>query len=96
MPNKNYRNGRAREYKAMNLLREAGYECIRAAGSKGHWDIVAWKHTDFEPIRFIQVKSNCLPSAAEVRSMQLALVPPVATKEVWLFRSNKPLEIVRI
>lgn len=42
MPNSNYRNGRALEYKVMKGLREKGLEALRTAGSHGVADIVAY------------------------------------------------------
>ena len=49
--------GRAREHKTMKVLRADGWQCARAAASKGEGgiDIIAWNYRD---IRFIQVKSG--------------------------------------
>ena len=66
--NRNYRNGRSREYRSINLLRGEGFECVRSAGSKGHWDVVAWNAA---LIRFVQVKKNP-PSKAELQSLTKA------------------------
>ncbi len=41
MPNRNYRNGRAFEYRVMRDLEGLGYWCMRSAGSHGHADVVA-------------------------------------------------------
>ena len=42
MPNSNYRNGRALEYKVIKDLRSKGLEALRTAGSHGEADIVAY------------------------------------------------------
>ena len=42
MPNSNYRNGRALEYKVIKDLRSKGLEALRTAGSHGVADIVAF------------------------------------------------------
>lgn len=36
----NYEKGRAYEYKTIRILESAGYDCTRAAGSHGVWDVV--------------------------------------------------------
>ena len=54
MPNKNYVNGRALEYQIMEEWREKGYEVIRASGSHGLYDVVAFRSD--RPVEFIQAK----------------------------------------
>lgn len=54
MPNKNYRAGRAFEYEVMNIYRELGYAVIRASGSHGEYDVIAYKPS--ERPKFIQCK----------------------------------------
>lgn len=55
MPNNNYQNGRAREYRVKKRLEYQGWYCIRSAGSKGVIDIVCLK--DWQT-RCFQVKPN--------------------------------------
>ena len=43
MPNKQYIAGRAFEYQVMATWRSRGYSVIRASGSKGLYDIVAFR-----------------------------------------------------
>ncbi len=62
MPNKNYQSGRRFEYETMATWREKGYEVIRASGSHGSYDIVAYK-LDRHP-EFIQCKSTASPTVA--------------------------------
>ncbi len=53
VPNIQYIRGRNTEYKAMRELEAEGYTCLRASGSHGVFDVIAWKETD---ILFIQCK----------------------------------------
>lgn len=54
MGNARYRAGRAFEYKVANELREEGWKVIRAAGSHGPFDLVAWSPE--VGVRLIQCK----------------------------------------
>lgn len=74
--------GWRREKKTMAILEGEGFTCTRAGGSKGCADIVAWNG---ERIRFIQVKSNRLLSPAERQRFRDLVVPPNASKEVWVW-----------
>jgi len=78
----NYRRGRAGEYRAKAALERAGFCVIRAAGSKGPADLVAF---DGVSIRLISVKVNCYVSAIEREQLQLLPVPQNCTKEIWRF-----------
>lgn len=49
-----YAKGRAREQRARHLLQELGWLVVRAAGSKGSADLVAWSPTSL--CWFVQVK----------------------------------------
>lgn len=51
----NYANGRAFEYRVMELLRDAGYTVVRSAGSKGAADLVAIKPGQ---VLFVQCKTS--------------------------------------
>lgn len=51
----NYHSGRRREYGCQEILERAGYLTIRAAGSKGICDVVAFGPSGN---RFISVKSG--------------------------------------
>lgn len=42
MPNRNYTRGRAREYRVMTIYRDCGYRVIRASGSHGEFDLIAY------------------------------------------------------
>jgi Holliday junction resolvase len=78
-----YRKGAAREYRAMLMLEALGYHVIRAAGSHGTFDLVAFTAVDF---RLIQVKAGnrgCSP--AEREQLALVPVPDNTSKEIWRF-----------
>ena len=47
--------GRRLEHKTIRVLEAAGYDCTRAAASKGTWDIVAMNEDN---LRLIQVKAG--------------------------------------
>lgn len=58
MPNKNYVNGRHKEYKIVNELKRQGYEIAqRTAGSHSPIDIFA-VNRQLNKIKFIQSKPN--------------------------------------
>ena len=63
MPNKNYINGRAKEYRVKKQLESEGWFCVRSAGSHSIVDIVAIKASPFgNPImlkkRLIDMATN--------------------------------------
>ena len=71
MPNKNYNNGRAREYKLMRKLEAEGYVCFRTAGSHTKVDILAFKPGSSCPyVRFIQSKKTGYLSPQERKEKQ--------------------------
>lgn len=81
MPNSNYVNGRAMEYKARQDLTEQGYTVIRAAGSKGKIDLCAINATE---IRLIQVKNQRhIIKPDELKALQRLAVPGNASVEIW-------------
>ena len=86
-----YRRGRRGEYKAKRILEENGWRVSRAAGSKGIWDLIAfrtpgWILVEGEAVlRFIQVKVGSPISKAEREEIEAAIVPPLTSKEVWRF-----------
>lgn len=84
-PNKNYEQGRRIEYKTRDYLVERGYEVVRAAGSKGKFDIVAYNDSH---IRFIQVKYNCNVSAKEKEAIEDTPIPPNGVLEIWAWKTR--------
>lgn len=81
--------GRRNEHRSIALYEALGYECIRAAASKGLWDFVAIGPSD---VVLVQVKSTRWPSSVEMEQMQLARVPPGVRKVVhrWRHRARMP------
>lgn len=55
MTNRNYRRGRALEYRIKKWLEERGFRVIRASGSHGEYDLVAISDKE---VVFIQCKLN--------------------------------------
>ena len=85
--------GRRLEHKTIRRLEAEGYDCTRAAASKGTWDIVAIGN---EGIRLIQVKANRAPGSKERRQMVMAAAPPNASKEFWVWKDNAREPIIKV
>lgn len=66
-----------------------GCECIRAGGSKGVFDIVAWNDTN---VYFIQNKSNGWPGTEETERIRQAPCPPQCHKHIvrWDDHAREP------
>ncbi len=93
MPNRNYQRGRSREYRVIKSLQDEGYTCIRAAGSKGMFDIVA---VGPKGIRLIQVKLNKGPTSGERSALaEFRNHPANAVKEVWMFTDGSREPVVQ-
>lgn len=85
----NYQRGYRAELAAVTELKQEGYQALRAAGSKGPFDLIAW---NAETVRFVQVKrvrngNNGLAKAA--RELEAVPVPPYARKELWVWRDRE-------
>lgn len=68
----------------MKLLDALGYIALRASGSHGVFDVVAFGPTD---VKAIQVKTGdpASVSALEEETIQNIRVPDNVTKQVWLW-----------
>jgi Holliday junction resolvase len=78
------RKGRRAEHRARAILEASGFSGIRAAGSKGFADLVAW---DGVGIRFVSVKCGTkYLSSLEREALQLMPRPANSSIEVWRFR----------
>jgi Holliday junction resolvase-like predicted endonuclease len=83
--------GRRAEHRAQKKLEALGYLTMRAAGSKGPIDIIAWAHGT---LRFISVKSGTkYVSAIEREALQNLPNAGIGTVEIWRFpdRCREPL-----
>jgi len=83
LPNPNYERGRAAEYRVRRQLESEGWLCVRAAGSKGPVDIVAFRDGR---VRCIQVKTGTATVSPAERDALLrlkAILPADATVEIW-------------
>lgn len=63
MPNKNYVAGRRFEWDLMKVMKLKGFKCIRASGSHGEYDIIAYR-VDQKPL-FVQCKVTKTPKEGE-------------------------------
>ena len=83
-----YASGRITEYKARNFLIEKGYYVLRSAGSKGAFDLIAWKG---EVYRHIQVKRESKKSsyAKDTRQILSTKVPKNASRELWIYAKGR-------
>ena len=85
--------GRRLEHKTIRVLESAGYDCTRAAASKGTWDIVA---INSQGIRLVQVKANRPPGPLEREAMQEAIAPPNASREYWIWKDGAREPIIKV
>lgn len=84
-PMNSKRKGTRTEHKARRILEAAGYTVLKAGGSLGLFDLVALGSTD---VRCVQVKCNGYCSAAEREQLQLLVVAPNVSKEIWRFKDR--------
>ncbi|MDG7037388.1 MAG: hypothetical protein JRM72_08410 [Nitrososphaerota archaeon] len=83
MPNKNYQNGRALEYRVKRQLEDDGWFVTRSSGSHGPADLVALKRG--RPPLLVQCKANGRISPEEREelvkvSKSVGAVPMLAAK----------------
>lgn len=90
MKPKTGRKGARLERKSKQLLEDCGYTVIRAAGSKGPFDLIAFNGGC---IRLIQIKANRKPGPAEREQMSMVEHPKNCTVEMWLWKdyARKPV-----
>ena len=82
--------GTRNEHKSIRLLEACGYQCTRAAGSLGAWDLVAIGPMD---VVLCQVKSNEWPGRVEMGIMQDFIIPPIGVRKLvhrWRDRARTP------
>ena len=89
-----YNKGATAERSIIHFLSEEGYQCLRSAGSKGAYDIVAFNN---HVVRFIQSKYQtvvALPAKSDRKKTFLPAVPTCATKELWVFSTGMRCVVV--
>lgn len=91
----NYVRGRSAEYKVMRLLEAIGFNCIRAASSKGLYDVVGVRADE---VCLVQSKLTSTGNFSEDENCRLLRelpVPPNVRKELWLYAAGEGLIEVR-
>jgi Holliday junction resolvase len=100
-----YRAGRDKEYKVRNHLADNGYEIIRAAGSKGKVDLVAfktWAHIQpawmHAHMLFVQVKrtGGTIPPADRIELLRLARIARALPIVAYQPLPRRPLQYRRL
>lgn len=82
-----YISGRRAEWLARNELTKDGYTVVRAAGSKGKIDLVAW---NFNGVKLIQVKKGQgRVTVEEYAALNEFDIPAHSTVEVWQRRNGE-------
>lgn len=79
-----YERGRDNEYRAQRDLTAEGYTTLRAAGSHGPADVIAW---NADHIRFIQIKSydqRQTDYGNDIAKLADLITPPNASRELWI------------
>jgi len=72
--------GSRNERKTIRLLEALGYVCTKAGGSLGMFDVIALGR---DGIKAIQVKSNRWPGSIEMETLELIMLHPIISKEIW-------------
>lgn len=90
-----YSDGRKVEYAVMHDLTQNGYECTRAASSKGTADVIAIKAGQ---VLLVNVKRTTMPGPGERQALWNVsrLLPNVAVPLVALKPKRQPLTYRRL
>lgn len=89
-PSKNRKKGDRYEYKTRDILIENGHFVIRAGGSLGKFDFLAFKESS--QLRLIQVKSTMNPKmnfTKVIEQIEQFKQPYYAQKELWIWYYRK-------
>ena len=101
MPNQKYRRGAAVEYKAKAFLENHGFHVMRSAGSKGIFDIVAFKVEDgVMLVRLVQCKSTIAEYNTIKKDYNSVFEHRTDDKncsvELWIYEADKGFTTVYI
>lgn len=84
-----YEQGRAAEYTVQRELEAEGYTTLRAAGSKGKTDVLAWNDVHYRHIQVKTFKDRVGNYAEDIEALTTIRTPPNATKELWIKQRGK-------
>ena len=84
--------GSRNELRTKRLLESAGYNCTKAGGSLGAWDVLGVGSTDFV---LVQVKSNDWPGSVEMETLLNFPCPPNCRRLVHRWRDRQRMPDVR-
>ncbi len=84
--------GNRNEHKTIKMLLADGYNCVRAAGSIGVFDVIGISATE---ILFIQVKSNRFPGKTEIELMKDFVCPANSRKIVHVWKDRRALPEIK-
>jgi len=88
------RKGADRERRARDVLARWGYEVMRAAGSHGPVDLIAW---NTRKARLIQVKSaSSVRRRRDIADLKALRAPPHSSVELWVWQGGHDFEIVTV
>jgi len=91
-----YRRGRQAEYWARDQLKEDGYHTVvRAAGSKGIFDLVALGEHNVKLLQVKRVMGKRMPKYGdELDAMRAVQVPECCQKELWIFSDERKAWVI--
>jgi len=91
-----YKRGRQAEYWCRGQLLEDGYHTIiRAAGSKGMFDLAAIGDHAIKLVQVKRVTGSKMPSfAAELAVMRDVAVPECCHKELWIWLDERKTWVI--
>jgi Holliday junction resolvase len=84
--------GSRNERRSKAVLEAAGYQCTKAGGSLGAWDVIGIGSAD---IVLCQVKSRDWPGKLETEGLKEFSAPPNARKLIHRWRDHQRLPDVR-
>lgn len=83
--------GNRQEHRTIARLEGEGYQCTRAAGSLGLFDVVAIGPDD---VLLVQVKSNRRPGAAEMNAIAGFKAAPICKKLVYIWKDRQSVPVI--
>lgn len=87
------RKGRRNEHRSIKIYEAQGFECMRAAASKGTWDFIA---TSEHNIVFVQVRSGRWPGLRERAELAAFKAPAKCIREMHRWRARQRLPDVKV